>query len=204
MTSEREQLLHYLDDTLRVPQVAADTILGSIFLADAANRALMAAAIAGRLVEAARRLTAVYVALADRSRPVVRALEAPLPGAAEWAALAEQLRGMSGPAILAALGIDESASVSADALAATADGLGRYTALVRTHELEPPRIEREPGEGGELGWLRFVGRDRDGAPVEERLPLTEEAVVALADAVGELVTLSRDFLGAYFDARPER
>ena len=30
MTSEREQLLHYLDDTLRVPQVAADTILGSI------------------------------------------------------------------------------------------------------------------------------------------------------------------------------
>ena len=46
MTSEHEQLLHYLDDTLRVPQVAADTILGSIFLADAGNRAPMAAAIA--------------------------------------------------------------------------------------------------------------------------------------------------------------
>ena len=47
MTNEREQLLHYLDDTLRVPQVAGDTILGAIFLADAGNRALMAAAIVG-------------------------------------------------------------------------------------------------------------------------------------------------------------
>ncbi len=204
MTSERDRLIHYLDDTLRVPQVAADTILGSIFLADAGNRALMAAAIAGRLAEAARRFTAVYGALADRGRPVVLALEAPLPGAAEWAALAEELRGMSAPAILAALRLDESAAESAEALAASADGLGRYTALVRAHEVEPPRLEREAGEPGEHGWLRFVGRTRDGEPAEERLPLTEEAVVALADAVGELVTLSRDFLGAYVDGRPER
>ena len=83
MTNEREQLLHYLNDTLRVPQVAGDTILGAVFLANAGNRALMAAAIVGRLAEAARRFAAVYGALADRGQPVARALESPLPGAAD-------------------------------------------------------------------------------------------------------------------------
>lgn len=200
--NEREALRHHMDDTLRVPQVAADTILGAIFLSDAGNRALMAAAIAGRLAEAARRFTAVYGALSDRRVPVVQRLAEPLPGAAEWEALAAGLRGMSADAILAALRLDDSAIVSAEALAATAGGLGRYTALIRAHEVEPPRIRREPGEDGGPAWLRFIGRGRDGAPVEERLPLTEEAVVALADAVGELVTLARDFLGAYVDSRP--
>ena len=199
---EREALRHYIDDTLRAPQVAADAILGAIFLADAGNRALMAAAVAGRLAEAARRFTAVYGALSDRTRPVMDRLQAPLPGAAEWEALAEHLRRMSAPAILAVLRLDESAAVSAEALSAHADELGRYTELIRAHEVEPPRLWRERGEPGEPGWLRFIGRAQDGAPIEERLPLTEEAVVALADAVGELVTLSRDFLGAYADARP--
>ncbi len=137
MTNEREQLLHYLDDTLRVPQVAGDTILGAIFLADAGNRALMAAAIVGRLAEAARRFVAVYGALADRGQPVARALKSPLPGATEWEALVEHLRGMSAPAILATLRIDESAAVSAEALVSSSDGLGRYTKLIRVHEVEP-------------------------------------------------------------------
>ena len=135
---------------------------------------------------------------------MVRALEQPLPGADEWDALAERLSGMSARAILAALALDDSAAESAESLAASAEGLARYSSLIRAHEVEPPRLRREAGESGQHGWLHFVGRDRDGASVDERLPLTEDAVVALADAVGELVTLSRDFLGAYVDGRPER
>ena len=199
---ESEALRHYIDDTLRVPQVAADALLGALFLADGGNRALMAAAIASRLAEAARRFAAVYGALADRTRPVVEGLRAPLPGAAEWESLAAHLVRMDAPAILAELRLDESAAVSAEALAAHADELGRYSVLVAAHEREPPLLRRERGGPGEPGWLRFRGRGRGGELVEERLPLTEEAVVALADAVGELVTLSRDFLGAYAEARP--
>ena len=199
---EREALRRYIDDTLRVPQVAADALLGAIFLADAGNRALMAAAIASRLAEAARRFAAVYLALADRTRPVAERLAAPLPGAAEWERLSAHLARMDAPAILAELSLDESASESAGALADHADELGRYSALVAAHEREPPLLWRERGEAGGPGWLRFRGRGAGGEPVEERLPLTEEAVVALADAVGELVTLSRDFLGAYAEGRP--
>ncbi len=200
--AEREALRHYIDDTLRAPQVAADAILGAIFLADAGNRALMAGAIASRLAEAARRFTAVYRALSDRTVPVAQRLEAPLPGAREWEALAAHLEQMPASAILAELGLDESAAESAEALSAHAEELGRYTVLIRVHEAEPPRLARERGEPGSPLRLRFAGRSRDGEPVEERLPLTEEAVVALADAVGELVTLSRDFLGAYAEGRP--
>lgn len=201
--AEREALRHYIDDTLRAPQVAADAILGAIFLADAGNRALMAAAVAAHLAGAARRFTAVYSALAERAVPVAQRLEGPLPGAGEWEILADHLEGMTASAILAELRLDESAAESAEALSAHAGELARYTTLIRVHEAEPPRLRRERGEPGSPGWLRFIGRARDGEPVEERLPLTEEAVVALADAVGELVTLSRDFLGAYAEARPQ-
>ena len=138
-----------------------------------------------------------------RRLEIEHGLEGPLPGAAEWEALAAHLEGMTAPAILAELRLDESAAESAEALSAHAGELARYTTLIRVHEAEPPRLRRERGEPGSSGWLRFIGRARDGEPVEERLPLTEEAVVALADAVGELVTLSRDFLGAYAEARPQ-
>jgi len=82
--SELDFVDAYTRSALRKPQVAADAALRALVFAEAGERAILASLIGQELAEAARRLTAVYLALANRTYSVGRSLLLPLPGADDW------------------------------------------------------------------------------------------------------------------------
>lgn len=191
----------YEATTLWKPQVVADNVLTGIFLADRTYRGPLAALLLQEAVEAARRFSAVWLALADRTEPVARRLQRPLPGAAECAAVAAAVGMIEEPSdVLRVLNVDESAEDSAAELIEFA-GLSWFADAVRTAESGPPSVTVEPGQPGTLAWR---GYDRAGEPRETHLLLEDDRVIALGDATGDFVTWSRDFLGAYIDARDAR
>ncbi|MCK9485934.1 MAG: hypothetical protein M0R73_04425 [Dehalococcoidia bacterium] len=188
----------YESTTAWKPQVVADNVLTGIFLADTTYRGSLAALLLQESVEAARRLAAVWHALADRSMTVARRLEAPLPGAAQWTAMASAVGLTEDPRdVLRMLGLDESAEESATELLEFG-GLTWYTDPIRAAEAGPPALTVASGQPATLVWS---GHDAAGAPAEAYVLLEDEAVIALADATGDFVTWTRDFLGAYIDAR---
>lgn len=188
----------YESTTLWKPQVVADNVLTGIFLADTTYRGSLAALLLQESVEAARRLAAVWHALADRGMPVARRLEAPLPGAEGWTAMAGVVGMTEEPRdVLRALGLDESAEESATELVEFG-GLTWFTDAIRAAEGGPPAVTVAPGQPATLIWS---GHDAAGTPAEAYVLLEDDAVIALADATGDFVTWARDFLGAYIDAR---
>ena len=194
-----EFLEAYADTALRKPQVVADNVLTGIFLADASYRAPLTALLVQEAVEAARRLSAVWLALSDRTRPVAHRLAGPLPGAQAWMRFAEAV-GVAAArpaALLEAMAIDASALQSAEELAAF-DGLARFAVPLCAYEAGPPTVTVLAGTPQTL---LLSNVDAGGEPVEARLSLTEEQTIALGDAAGDFVTWARDFLGAYIDAR---
>jgi len=184
------------------PQVVADNVLTGIFLADATYRAALAALLLQEAAESARRLAAVWQALADRSMPVARRLQAPLPGATVWAAMAETVGMAESPEqVLTVLGVDESARESAEELIEFG-GLPWFTNLIRTAESGPPSVSLTASEeSGQPPTLVWSGYDAQGEAVETRLSMADEQVIALGDATGNFVTWAREFLGAYIDRR---
>lgn len=200
-TEELAFLRTYESMTLRKPQVVADNVLAGIFLADAAHRAALAGLLLQEAVEAARRLAAVWTALSDRTMPVARRLEQPLPGAASWRALAGRV-GMTEQAdeILDVLGIGEGARESAEELMAFG-GLTWFEQAIRTAETGPPDVTVEAPESGAAPILAWRGRDAAGQPASVRLLLEDSRVVALGDATADFVMWAREFLATYIDAR---
>ncbi len=197
-TDDLEFLRRYEATTLWKPQVVADNVLTGIFLADTTYRAPLAALLLQESVEAARRLAAVWHALADRSMPVARRLRAPLPGPEGWSALASAVGMTEAPEdILRTLGLDESALESATELLEFG-GLTWFTDAIRASESGPPDVTVIPGQPATLQW---VGHDGAGEPVRVHVLLEDDRVIALGDATGDFVTWARDFLGAYMDAR---
>jgi hypothetical protein len=203
-------LRSYESTTLWKPQVVADNVLTGIFLADSSYRVALAALLLQEAAEAARRLAAVWHALADRTLPVARRLRGPLPGSEGFASMADAIGMMEAPEeVLRLLAVDESALDSATELAAFG-GLSWFTEVVRTAEAGPPSVRVEPNpEPGQPPVLWWSGHDASGAAVETRLVLADEQVIALGDATGDFVTWAREFLAAYIDARaatagPER
>ncbi len=195
---EIEFLRTYEATTLWKPQVVADNVLTGIFLADTTYRGPLAALLLQEAVEAARRLAAVWHALADRGVSVPRRLQQPLPGAAPWAAMATEVGMTEDPRdILRTLGVDESAQESATELVEFG-GLSWFTDAIRAAEAGPPAVTVLPGQPATLVWS---GHDASGAPAEAYVTLEDDAVIALGDATGDFVTWARDFLGAYIDAR---
>lgn len=191
-------LRQYEAVTLWKPQVVADNVLTGVFLADATHRGALAALLLQEAVEAARRLAAVWHALADRTQPPARRLQRPLPDAASFAAMATVVGMVEEPdEILAYLNVDASASDSAAELAKFG-GLAWFTEAIRCAEMGPPDVSIKSGTPPVLRWS---GHDTGGTPREVVMELRDPQVIALGDATGDFVTWAREFLGAYIDAR---
>lgn len=200
--SEFEFLRAYAATALRKPQVVADNVLTGIFLTDAAYKPALTALLVQEAIESARRLAAVWAALTDRTRPVARSLAGPLPTSRDWTRFAEDVRlaAERPAALLEAMYIDGSALQSAEELVAF-PGLASFAAPMRVYEGGPPTVVTQPGASGGAASLLLANVDVAGTPVEARLSLEDDHIVALGDAAGDFATWARDFLGAYIDAR---
>lgn len=185
------------------PQVVADNVLTGIFLTDTRYRAALTALLLQEAVEAGRRLALVCDALASRTLPPARALQRPLPGLAEWRAFAEVAGGFDDPRqVLDWLHVDASATQSAEEMLAFG-GFSRLNAAVRVLEGGPPEVAVERDEAG-TAVLVLRAYTLAGERAEARLPLVDDQIIALGDMAGDFVAWTRDFLGAYLDARAGR
>ncbi|TAK74681.1 MAG: hypothetical protein EPO16_10415 [Dehalococcoidia bacterium] len=185
------------------PQIVADNVLTGIFLTDSRYRTALTALLLQEAVEAGRRLALVCLALADRSVPPARAIARPLPGLEGWQAFAAAIGRFEEPAqILDWLHVDQSARQSAEELLAWG-GLSRLNAAVRVLEGGPPEVLTERDEAG-TATLVIRAYTASGERAEARLPLLDDQIIALGDMAGDFVTWTRDFLGAYLDARAGR
>ncbi|RJP39867.1 MAG: hypothetical protein C4547_03090 [Phycisphaerales bacterium] len=185
------------------PQIVADNVLTGIFLTDARYRTALTALLLQEAVEAGRRLALVCIALAGRTVPPARALARPLPNLEEWRTFAEAVGGFEEPRqILDWLHVDQSALQSAEEMLAFG-GLSRLNAAVRMLEDGPPEVSVERDEAG-TAVLVLRSYTRAGERAEARLPLVDDQIIALGDMAGDFVAWTRDFLGAYLDARAGR
>jgi len=189
--------------TVTKPQVVADNVLAGIFLTDTRYRAALTALLLQEAVEAGRRLALVCGALASRAAPPARALRRPLPDLDEWRAFAETVGAFEEPQqVLDWLHVDASASQSAEEMVAFG-GFSRLSAAVRVLEGGPPEVAVERDEAG-TAVLVLRAYPRPGERAEARLPLVDGQIIALGDMAGDFVAWTRDFLGAYLDARAGR
>ena len=185
------------------PQIVADNVLTGIFLTDIRYRTALTALLLQEAVEAGRRLALVCIALAGRTVPPARALARPLPDFEEWQGFAEAVGGFEEPAqILEWLHVDPSALQSAEEMLAFG-GFSRLNAAVRVLEGGPPEALTERDEAG-TAILVLHSYTRSGERFEARLPLVDDQIIALGDMAGDFVAWTRDFLGAYLDARSGR
>lgn len=202
-TDELAYLRAFEHTAVTKPQIVADNVLAGIFLTDAGYRTALTALLLQEAVEAARRLALVCIALAGRTMPPARALARPLPNAEEWRAFAEAVGAFQEPdQILDWLHVDPSALQSAEELLAFG-GLSRLNAAVRVLEYGPPEVSTERDEAG-TAVLVLRAYPRPDERVEARLPLLDDQIIALGDMAGDFVAWTRDFLGAYLDARAGR
>ena len=199
--AEIDFLHAYLTHGLRKPQIVADNVLTGIFLTDVRYRGALTALLVQEAIEAARRLAAVWVALTDRTRPVARTLAGPLPGADAWLRLAravEEAAAAEHPAaLLRMMSIDDSALQSAQELCAF-EGLARFEVPLRVYAPGPPVVTLKSGAPGMLLLSNVAS---NGEPVEAKMALTDEQIVALGDSTGDFTTWASDFLGAYLEGR---
>lgn len=197
--TELEFLRAYDEGTLRRIELVSDALLERIFRTDDSHRAVLAGQLLTELAEAAQRLVAVCTALRDRTIPVGRALQRPLPGADDFRAFAEAVFEAHPGDLVRAMGLDETALESAAELTSISD-LARHAEIVCVHEGGPPVSVLEPGDPPRL---RLIGRDHAGDPCEFSIALGESRVIGLADATGHLVALARDFLLTHVELREE-
>ena len=192
-------LRSYEATTLRRIEVVSDALLERLFLADAGQRALLAAQLLSHLAEAAQRLVAVCSALRDRRSSVAVSLRQQLPTADGWRAFSEAVSETDPGELVRAMGLDDRAWDSADELS-RAPELWLHSQVIRVHESGPPLTRLE---GGERPALLFEGRDRSGRGAELRVALSEARITAIADATGQLVAIARDFLITHIELREE-
>ena len=203
--SEAEFLTAYAGHALRKPQVVADNVLTGIFLTDVRYRGALTALLVQESVEAARRLAAVWVALTDRTRPVARSLAGPLPDTSAWVRFARAVEDAAiaehPAALLRAMAIDDSALQSVEELCAF-QGLARFEVPMRVYEPGPPTATVS---GTNPGALRLSNTTPNatgtGDPIEARMSLSDEQIIALGDATGDFTAWAGDFLGAYIEGR---
>ena len=185
------------------PQIVADNVLTGIFLTDIRYRTALSAVLLQEAVEAGRRLALVCIALAGRQIPPARALARPLPDLEEWQGFAEAVGAFGDPAqILDWLHVDTSAGQSAEEMLAFG-GFSRLNSAVRVLQDGPPEVTTERDEAG-TAILVLRAYNRAGERSEARLPLADDQIIALGDMAGDFVAWTRDFLGAYLDARAGR
>jgi hypothetical protein len=177
----------YRETTLRKPQAVADIALRGSTTAGAADRLLLTGLIAEQLAESCRRLTAVYMALDDRTLPVGRRLMEPLPGLADWRRFVQMLRRM---------GISDEAMERAIQLRGQGDLIWIEPLIAAAESGNVTLLAFSSGHGGPAAEA-FLG----GANDAERTRLTEDDAATLADLTAEMVSIARGFLGAYVGGR---
>jgi hypothetical protein len=199
--SELEFVEAYLNSALRKPQVVVDSALRSLVLASAGDRIMLSGLIAEQLIEACRRLVAVYDALSDRTHSVARSLLRPLPGAGPWRKFVKQAAAFTPEQTLRELGLGEEALDSANRLRAQPD-LGGLTPLLEASETGGAML-LVPGFDTHKAPTEFwiAGPAREGPPLAARLDAGEQEAAALADITADLVSIARGFLAAYLGAR---
>lgn len=192
--SELEFLRAYHRTTLRLPQVASDSLLRSLVTAAEADRPVLVAALGAMAGRAARQLAAVARALEDRRRPVAERLLAPLPGVDAWTDLIQRAS-TTAPAVLTReLGLGSEGLPHAERLRSLGD-LSWISPLVALSERDGFLLAKanEWRHTWDAVWAVV-----DGVAA---LALREEDAANVADTTAELVAIARGFLGAYLDGR---
>jgi len=200
--SELDFVATYAASTLRKPQVVADSALRTLVLASQADRIVLAGLVAEQLAEACRRLTAVYVALANRQDSVAKWLLGPLPGLDPWKEMIQDAATLTPDQMLRHLSLDDSALEYAQRLRGQPD-LSRLTDLVAAAStgggmLLVPWLESHRGPLEILYSGCTVG-EVDG--ISALIGVEESDAAVLADLTAGMSSIARGFLQAYLGAR---
>lgn len=193
--SEREFLQAYHRSTLRLPQVATDSLLRSMVTAAEADRPPLLAALGLMAGLAARHLTAVSLALSERTRPVAVQLLRPLPGADAWREFLQRIATRAPAVVAGDLGLSPGGNPYAERLRSLGD-LTWLTPLVAVSErhgflLAPVGQWRPAGDV----WPVVD----DAASVSPSVVLRDEDAATLAETTVELTAVARGFLGVYLE-----
>jgi hypothetical protein len=180
--------------TLRKPQVGADAALRAMVTAGAGDRGPLVGVLASHAAEAARRLVAVYSALDDRTYPIARRLQGPLPGRDAWDEFVSTVMALQPSQLTWRLGVGEDGLAAAERMRSMGDPtwLGPLVSAAEHGTL----LIDGPGErDGRIG-VAIAGQ-----PEVEALRLSEDDAASLADATADMVSVARGLLGSYLDAR---
>lgn len=200
--SELDFVATYATSTLRKPQVVADSALRTLVLATQADRIVLTGLVAEQLAEACRRLTAVYLALSDRTHSVAQWLLGPLPGLEAWQEMIQDAGTLTPEQLLRHLSLDDSALDYAERLRAEPD-LARLTDLVAAAStgggmLLVPWLESHRGPIE----IFYAGCTIDGNNGASALVGVEESDAAhLADLTADMSAIARGFLDTYLGSR---
>lgn len=199
--SELDFVESYARTALRKPEMAADAALRTLVFSESGDRAILTGLIGLELAEAARRLVAVYDALADRRYPVAQSLLRPLPGVEEWRTFVHRAATFAPEQTLRELGIGDSALPHAVALRGQ-PSLPDLEGLVAVASTGNPML-LAPGIGQrniiEECW--FAAVDGAGNPFVNPFGAGENDAANLADVTGDLCRIARGFLLAYLEGR---
>ncbi len=193
--TELRFLEEYERSVLSKPQMVSDTALRSLAFCPPYERPALVGMLAGQLVEAALRLTAVFEALDDRRFSVAESLRGPLPGAEAWVALTQLAATAEPEGVVRRLALDEGAVESAAQLR----GLPVPEWLPAL--IEATKAADSLAMPAPVDQLAITGTNAEGERLEVRLAAGEEATVAMADLIADLCSVARGFLGAYLRAR---
>lgn len=191
----------YARSALKKPEAAADAALARLVFAEAGDRAILAGLIAQELAEACRRLTAVYRALADRTRPVAARLLEPLPGVREWRQFVHDVATLSPEQVIRHLGIGDDALEWARLLRGQPN-LPDLAGLVAAAESGNPMLlipDLARRKVAETIWL--AGTSLEGESVASSFGADEASATTLADITADLAGIARGFLLSYVNAR---
>lgn len=190
----------YWETTLWKPQVVADNVLTGIYLADASYRAALATLMLQECAEAARRLSAVFLALQNSRDDLATLLKQTLPTANDWKNMINIVEAQASPEeLLEIIGLENGPLKTAEEFLNTRELL-RYAVPISLYERGPPTVINDKIAANE-SMLKLYNSDLAGNSVTATIPLEEEQVVALGDATGDFVTWARDLLGTYIDRK---
>jgi hypothetical protein len=199
--SELEFVESYARTALRKPEMAADAALRALVFSDSGDRAILTGLIGLELAEAARRLVAVYDALADRRFPVARSLLRPLPGVEEWRVFVHRAATFAPEQTLRELGLGDSALEHARALRGqpSLPDLEGLVAAAATGN--PMLLAPNAGRRNVIEECWFSGVDPEGQPFAIAFGAGENDAANLADLTGDLCRIARGFLTSYLEGR---
>ena len=191
----------YRESALRKPSVVADALLRATPFSVENDVPILGGLLAEQLVEAARRLVAVYNALDSRDVSPARALLGPLPGLDEWRAFRQRVARSDTDSVLRDLSLGDDARKAASRLAGS-PALEWIDDLMAA-AIAPDAMVLAPGAGSRAGnrqfWVHGTPEDRDALTVV--FQSGERDMAAIADTTADFSDIARAFLASYIDGR---